>query len=74
MQPFDFGRFDPFLEMRRLQSEMNRLLSGAGPAGAQQFPPINVWLGENSVVVLCQEDAKASCCARDGGRPSGAVL
>ena len=25
-------------------------------------------------VVLCQEDAKASCCARDGGRPSGAAL
>ena len=25
-------------------------------------------------VALCQEDAKASCCARDGGRPSGAVL
>jgi HSP20 family protein len=54
MQPFDFGRFDPFLEMRRLQSEMNRLLSGAGPAGAQQFPPINLWLGENSVVVTAE--------------------
>ena len=25
-------------------------------------------------VALCQEDAKASCCARDGGRPSGAAL
>jgi pyrroline-5-carboxylate reductase len=25
-------------------------------------------------VVLCQEDAQASCCARDGGRPSGAAL
>jgi HSP20 family protein len=53
MQPFEFGRFgfDPFLEMRRLQSEMNRLFSGVGTAGVQQFPPINLWLGENSVVV-----------------------
>ena len=25
-------------------------------------------------VVLCQEDAKASCCARDEGRPFGAAL
>src|SRR5882762_5192990 len=24
--------------------------------------------------VLCQEDARASCCARDEGRPFGAVL
>ena len=54
MQPFEFGRFDPFLEMRRLQSEMNRLLSGVGTAGAQQFPPINLWLGENSVVVTAE--------------------
>src|SRR3954467_11731686 len=27
-----------------------------------------------AIVVLCQEDAQASCCARDGGRPSGAAL
>jgi hypothetical protein len=24
--------------------------------------------------VLCHEDVKASCCTRDGGRPSGAAL
>ena len=23
---------------------------------------------------LCQEDEKSSCCTKDGGRPSGAVL
>ena len=34
---------------------------------------IKTLLGDGPVV-LCQEDAKASCCARDGGRPSGAVL
>jgi enoyl-CoA hydratase/carnithine racemase len=27
-----------------------------------------------AVVVLCQEDARASCCARDEGGPFGAVL
>jgi len=42
--------FDPFVELRRMQSEMNRLLSGYTPA-ARDFPPINIWLGENSVVV-----------------------
>jgi HSP20 family protein len=42
--------FDPFLELRRMQSEMNRVFSGASPA-FRDFPPINIWLGDNSVVV-----------------------
>jgi HSP20 family protein len=42
--------FDPFVELRRMQSEMNRLFSGYGPV-ARDFPPINIWLGGNSVVV-----------------------
>jgi HSP20 family protein len=42
--------FDPFVELRRMQSEMNRLFSGYTPA-ARDFPPINIWLGDNSVVV-----------------------
>jgi HSP20 family protein len=42
--------FDPFVELRRMQSEMNRLFSRCTPA-ARDFPPINIWLGENSVVV-----------------------
>ena len=52
----EFGRFgfDPFLEMRRMQSEMSRLLSGPGAATAQEFPPMNLWLGENSVVVTAE--------------------
>jgi len=33
-----------------MQSEMNRLFSGFAPA-ARDFPPINIWLGGNSVVV-----------------------
>jgi HSP20 family protein len=45
---------DPFLELRRMQNEMNRLFSGFSAAAAREFPPINVWLGENSVVVTAE--------------------
>lgn len=45
---------DPFAELRRMQSEMNRLFSGFGTATARDFPPINIWLGENSVVVTAE--------------------
>ena len=49
----DFPRlgFDPFAELRRMQSEMNRLFGGFTAATARDFPPINIWMGENSVVV-----------------------
>jgi len=46
--------FDPFAELRRMQSEMNRMFSGFGFATARDFPPINIWLGENSVVVTAE--------------------
>jgi HSP20 family protein len=46
--------FDPFIELRRMQSEMNRLYSGVGATTARDFPPINIWLGENSVVVTAE--------------------
>jgi HSP20 family protein len=52
----DFGRigFDPFLEMRRLQQEMNQRLAGLNTAAAQEFPPINLWVGEDSVAVTAE--------------------
>lgn len=52
----DFPRLgvDPFLELRRMQSEMNRLFSGFSAAAAREFPPVNIWLGENSVVVTAE--------------------
>jgi len=52
----EFSRlsFDPFTELRRMQSEMNRLFSGFSTATARDFPPINIWLGENSVVVTAE--------------------
>jgi len=46
--------FDPFIELRRMQSEMNRLSSGFGATTARDFPPINIWLSDNSVVVTAE--------------------
>lgn len=46
--------FDPFAELRRMQSEMNRLFGGFAAATARDFPPVNIWLGENSVVVTAE--------------------
>ena len=52
----DFPRmgFDPFSERRRMQSEMNRLFSRVGFATSRDFPPINIWLGDNSVVLTAE--------------------
>ena len=46
--------FDSFVELRRMQSEINRLFSGFSTAATRDFPPINIWLGENSVVVTAE--------------------
>jgi HSP20 family protein len=46
--------FDPFVELRRMQTEMSRLFSGFSATTARDFPPINIWLGENSVVVAAE--------------------
>jgi HSP20 family protein len=46
--------FDPFAELRRMQGEMNRVLSGFNATAARDFPPINIWLGDNSVVVTAE--------------------
>ncbi|MBP1875961.1 HSP20 family protein [Ensifer adhaerens] len=52
----DFGRigFDPFLEMRCMQQELNQRLSGMTTKAAQEFPPINLWMGEDSVAVTAE--------------------
>jgi len=46
--------FDPFIELRRMQSEMNRLFSGFTSATARDFPPVNIWLGGESVAVTVE--------------------
>ena len=45
---------DPFAELRRMQSEMNRLFSGFSATATRDFPPINIWLGDNSVIVTAE--------------------
>lgn len=52
----DFPRMglDPFAELRRMQGETNRLFTGFSGSGARDFPPINIWLGDNSVVVTAE--------------------
>ncbi len=50
-----FGRVtDPFREMQRLQSEMNRLFSSADLQVGQEYPPINVWSGEEDAIVTAE--------------------
>ena len=47
--------WDPFAEMRRLQAEMNRLFEGTADAPtAGVYPPVNLWLGDDSVVVTTE--------------------
>ena len=57
MQLTQTGRtgWNPFAEMRQLQANMNRLFDNAGafPA-AQAYPPVNFWIGDNSVVVTAE--------------------
>ena len=55
LDPFGsrFG-FDPLTEMRRMQDEMNRLFAGVSTPVAREFPPVNLWIGENSVAVTAE--------------------
>lgn len=49
-----FG-WDPFSEVRRLQTDMNRLFEDvASPATAREYPPVNLWVGDNSVVATSE--------------------
>jgi HSP20 family protein len=54
----DYSRpnWDPFADMRRMQNEMNRLFSelGRGRTAQQAFPPVNLWVGQDSVVVTAE--------------------
>ena len=46
--------FDPFVELRRMQTEMSRMFSGFSATTARDFPPINILLGENGVAVTAE--------------------
>lgn len=46
---------DPFSNMRRLQAQMNRLFEDTGSLRtARVYPPVNIWLGDDSVVVAAE--------------------
>lgn len=50
--PFEW---DPFAALRSLQEDVNRSLDGGVVRQAvQAFPPVNVWVGDNSVVVTAE--------------------
>ena len=53
---YPFGARSPFNELRRLQSDINRLFETPSLArgNAALFPPVNLWLGDNSVVVTAE--------------------
>jgi len=50
-----FRDFDPFREVQRMRDEVDRVFSqfGAAPA-ARDFPPVNMWVGDDSVVVTAE--------------------
>ncbi|MFZ5931574.1 MAG: Hsp20/alpha crystallin family protein [Pseudomonadota bacterium] len=55
LSSWDRAGWDPFGEMQRLKSEMNQLLNGAGAVSSTRaYPPVNLWLGDNSVVVTAE--------------------
>ena len=47
-------RNDPFREMRRIQSEVNRLFSQAGQGGAAGYPAMNVYASQDGVAITAE--------------------
>ena len=59
MFPFGFpGASDPFRELRRLQSEMDRVMGslsqGGGLTAAGAFPAVNVYAGQEGIAVVAE--------------------
>lgn len=55
LSSFDWGGWtDPFRDIRRVQGEINRLLGERGGARAREYPPVNLWTGEEGVVVSAE--------------------
>ena len=50
-----FAGTDPFVDMRRMQSQMNRLFDGLGTSrSVASYPPVNFWTGEDSIVMTAE--------------------
>jgi HSP20 family protein len=49
------GRWpDVFREMRRAQDEVNRIFGGLRFAARTEFPPVNIWAGEDKVILMAE--------------------
>lgn len=49
------AQWDPFADLRQLQSQMNRMFdTGARSNRSGNWPPVNMWLGDDSVVVTAE--------------------
>ncbi|MCT7378085.1 Hsp20/alpha crystallin family protein [Chelativorans salis] len=47
--------WDPFTEMQRMREDMNRLFADFPSSPATRiYPPVNLWLGENSIAVTAE--------------------
>ena len=50
--------WDPWREMRRIRTEMDRLFGGLGTR--TEFPPVNVWTSDNDAVLTAELPAVQS--------------
>ena len=50
----DWGSYDPFDEVRRLQDEMNRLFSTTRLTPTANFPPVNAYAKEDGIAITAQ--------------------
>lgn len=49
------GRFgQPWREMQRLQNEVNQLFSGMTQAVGLDYPPINIWMGQDDLILTAE--------------------
>lgn len=49
------AQWDPFADLRQLQSQMNRMFEGTPRATSDgAWPPVNMWLGDDSLVVTAE--------------------
>ena len=50
-----FGRGTDLLsEMQHLHNDMSRLFSSVAPQTVHEYPPVNVWSGENDAIVTAE--------------------
>jgi len=50
-----YGRgWTPWLELERLQREMNRVFDAAGEGRTAEFPAVNIWTGDDKVLLTAE--------------------